>query len=126
MNSSERGAGVLDESAVGEVRGVVREIGRGRGAVARLTSLPPGARLDDHVHDHPYLSLHVLGAYSEAGEGGEVRIDGPAAAFHPAGSAHADRIGARGLTTVVVEFDDDWLAARGLAIAAQRRTDAAA
>jgi AraC family transcriptional regulator len=100
----------LDESVVGEVRGVLREIGRGGGAVARLTSLPPGANLDDHVHDHPYLSLHVLGAYSEAGEGGEVRIDGPAAAFHPAGSAHADRIGCRGLTTVVVEFDGDWLA----------------
>ncbi len=100
----------MDESAVGEVRGVFREIGRGSGAVARLTSLPPGSRLDDHVHDHPYLSLHVLGAYREAGEGGEVRIDGPAAAFHPAGSAHADRIGDRGLTTVVVEFDADWLA----------------
>jgi len=92
------------------MRGVFREIGRGNGAVARLTSLPPGSNLDDHVHDNPYLSLHVLGAYSEAGEGGEVRIDGPAAAFHPAGSAHADRIGDRGLTTVVVEFDADWLA----------------
>jgi hypothetical protein len=56
----------LDESAVGEARGALREIGRGKGAVARLTSLPPGSNLDDHVHDHPYLSLHVLGAYSEA------------------------------------------------------------
>jgi AraC family transcriptional regulator len=110
MSSAERGAGVLDESAVGQVRGVLREIARSGEAVTRLTSLPPGANLDDHVHDHPYLSLHVLGAYSETGEGGEVRIDGPGAAFHPAGAAHADRIGGRGLTTVVVEFDAGWLA----------------
>jgi AraC family transcriptional regulator len=100
----------LDNSAVGEGRGVLREIDRRSGAVARLTSLPPGSGLDDHVHDHPYLSLHLLGAYSEAGDGGEVHIDGPAAAFHPAGAAHADRIGRRGLTTVVVEFEGDWLA----------------
>lgn len=110
MSSVELGADVLDESAVGGVRGVLREIARNGEAVTRLSRLPPGAKLDDHVHDHPYLSLHVLGAYSETGECGEVRIDGPAAAFHPAGAAHADRIGVRGLTTVVVEFDADWLA----------------
>jgi AraC family transcriptional regulator len=100
----------LDESAVGEVPGVLRELARDAGAMARLTSLPPGARLGDHVHDNPYLSLHVLGGYGETGEDGKIWIDGPAAAFHPAGSAHADHIGDRGLTTVVVEFDGGWLA----------------
>ncbi|MBS0296127.1 MAG: helix-turn-helix transcriptional regulator [Proteobacteria bacterium] len=102
----------MDESAValGSVmEGVLAELARSSGAVARLTALPGGATLDDHVHDFPYLSLHVLGAYREHGEAGEVRIAGPCAAFHPAGSAHGDRIEAAGLTTVVIEFDPAWL-----------------
>ncbi len=101
----------MDDSVAqdGGIRGAVAEIARVPGAVARLTSLPAGTRLDDHTHAHPYLSLHLLGAYCETGEGGATAIDGPAAAFHPAGSAHADAIGARGLTTVVIEFDPAWL-----------------
>jgi AraC family transcriptional regulator len=91
------------------MEGVLAELARGSGAVARLTALPGGLTLDDHVHDFPYLSLHVLGAYREHGEAGEVRIAGPCAAFHPAGSAHGDRIEAAGLTTVVIEFDPAWL-----------------
>jgi len=91
------------------MEGVLAELARGSGAVARLTALPGGLTLDDHVHDFPYLSLHVLGAYREHGDGGEVRIAGPCAAFHPAGSAHGDRIEASGLTTVVIEFDPAWL-----------------
>ncbi len=87
-------------------------LGRSGGAVARLTALGAGRRLGDHTHDHPYLSLYVLGSYREAGEDGEAAIDGPAAAFHPAGSAHADAIGERGLATVIVEFDPAWLAQR--------------
>lgn len=91
------------------MEGVLAELARSTGAVARLTALPGGVTLDDHVHDFPYLSLHVLGAYREHGEAGEVRIAGPCAAFHPAGSAHGDRIEAAGLTTVVIEFDPAWL-----------------
>ena len=89
-----------------------RPLGDCGGANARLTALCAGRRLDDHTHDHPYLSLYVLGSYREAGEGGETAVDGPAAAFHPAGSAHADAIGVRGLATVIVEFDKAWLARR--------------
>lgn len=102
---------VLDESVVatGSIQGVAAELARTSGAIASLTRLAPGATVDDHTHDHPYLSLYLLGAYQESGDGGEVAIDGPAAAFHPAGSAHADRIGRSGLATVVIEFEPRWL-----------------
>src|SRR4051794_41507558 len=105
------GGEVLDEPAVERgLHGEAEELARSGMAVARLTALAPGQRLDEHVHDNPYLSLHLLGSYRERGEAGEAAIDGPAAAFHPAGSAHADAIGERGLATVVVELDPAWLA----------------
>lgn len=108
--------GIFDGSAVdagparaGGVQGAAEELARSSAAVARFTVLPAGRRVEEHVHDHPYLSLHLLGSYLERGEDGEAAIDGPAAAFHPAGSAHGDLIGARGLATVVIEFDQAWL-----------------
>jgi len=116
------GARVLDEPAVGGgVHGAAEELARGAVAIARLTVLGAGRRLDEHTHDTPYLSLHLLGSYREQGEAGEVAIDGPAAAFHPAGSAHADAIGGDGLATVVIEFDPSWLA-RAMAGAALERS----
>jgi AraC family transcriptional regulator len=103
---------VLDDTALSEGLGRAEPLGGSGGAIARLTVLGARRRIDDHTHDHPYLSLYVLGAYREAGDGGETAIDGLAAAFHPAGSAHADMIGRRGLATVNVEFDPAWLARR--------------
>jgi AraC family transcriptional regulator len=102
----------LDDTALSGIKGSAQALGRFEGGSASLTALGAGQGLDDHTHDHPYLSLFVLGSYREAGEGGETAIDGPAAAFHPAGSAHADAIGQRGLATVIVEFDSAWLARR--------------
>jgi AraC family transcriptional regulator len=99
----------LDETAVSGVKGTAEELGRTGAAVARLTTLGAGRRIAAHTHDHPYLSLYVLGSYREAGDEGEALIDGPAAAFHPAGSAHEDAIGACGLATVVIEFDETWV-----------------
>jgi AraC family transcriptional regulator len=102
----------LDDTALSDNQGSARRLGHSNGAIASLTALSAGRRLDDHTHDHAYLSLYVLGSYREAGEEGETVIDGPAAAFHPAGSAHADAIGARGLATVIIEFDPAWLTQR--------------
>jgi AraC family transcriptional regulator len=116
--SQQGGRAILDETAVGPVdasqprigvHGAAQELARSSAAVARLTVLSAGRRLDEHIHDNPYLSLHLLGAYTEHGDAGEAAIDCPAAAFHPAGSAHADAIGAAGLATVVIEFDPAWL-----------------
>jgi AraC family transcriptional regulator len=99
----------LDETVSSAASGSAEVLGRGPGAQARLTAIGAGRRLDCHIHDAPYLSLHVLGSYQEEGDAGPAAIDGPAAAFHPAGSAHEDAIGTRGLATVLVEFDPDWL-----------------
>ncbi len=96
-------------SVPGGVLGLAEELARTGGVIASLTVLGAGRRIPAHTHDHPYLSLHVLGSYREAGDEGETVIDGPAAAFHPAGSAHEDAIGDRGLATVVIEFDPAWL-----------------
>ena len=100
----------MDEPAVsGGIHGAAEELARSATAIASLTVLGAGRRIDEHVHDNPYLSLHVLGSYQERGDAGDMTIDGPAAAFHPAGSAHADAIGVRGLATVVIEFEPSWL-----------------
>jgi AraC family transcriptional regulator len=99
----------MPEVAANDALGVVEALATAGCASARLTALPGGRKVGAHVHDHPYLSLQVLGSYREAGDVGEAAVDGPAAAFHPAGSSHEDAIGARGLATVIVEFDADWL-----------------
>jgi AraC family transcriptional regulator len=114
--------GVLDETAVSTqaahspaahgVQGSAAELARNGAAIASLTVLGADRQVDEHVHENPYLSLHVLGSYRECGEGGSTVVDGPAAAFHPAGSAHHDAIGERGLATVIVEFDPHWVRTR--------------
>jgi AraC family transcriptional regulator len=93
--------GVLDNSVV--------ELVHASGATADLTSFAPDTLVAEHVHDFPYLSLHVLGSYSEQGDNGAAAIDGPAASFHPAGTTHSDAIGENGLSTVVISFDPAWL-----------------
>jgi AraC family transcriptional regulator len=99
----------LDEPVVAEAIEVAAEqLAASSVARARLTVLGAGAALPEHRHDNPYLSLHLLGSYRETDEAGEVLVDGPSAAFHPAGSVHGDAIGARGLATVVIELDPGW------------------
>jgi AraC family transcriptional regulator len=75
-----------------------------------VTSADGGA--PEHTHLNPYLWLHVLGAYRETGDGGEHVLDGPAAMFFPAGSAHSMAVGGQGLGSVIVEFDSEWLGRR--------------
>jgi AraC family transcriptional regulator len=110
---AEAAAVVLDRSAFeGEVAGIGRTVARTRHGLATLTALPASARLPDHAHDTPYLSIYLLGRYRETGDDHDLAIAGPAAVFHPAGSAHADEIGEAGLRTLVVQFDPDWLRSR--------------
>ncbi len=89
--------------------GLVSELARTRVGVAALPALPAGARVAAHTHDLPYLSVHILGGYRERGEEFETLIDGPAAAFHPAGAAHEDAIGGYGSWALLVRFDPAWL-----------------
>lgn len=80
------------------------------GATLRRILHPPRQAIAAHAHDWPVLSVYRLGAYLEQGEcGRSVQFDGPSVVFHPAGSAHADQIGASGLETLSLSFDPDWL-----------------
>jgi len=97
------------ERQLGHIFGVAEELGRASMALASLTALGADARVADHTHTNPYLSLHVLGGYCEHGEDGDAAIAGPAAIFHPAGSAHQMTIGRQGFASVIVEFDPAWL-----------------
>ncbi|HEX2815109.1 MAG TPA: AraC family transcriptional regulator [Phenylobacterium sp.] len=94
---------------LGKIHDVAEELARSAGAIANLTVLGAERRVPAHVHTNAYLSLHVLGGYRENGEDGEAVIDGPAAMFFPAGSAHEMAIGPQGLATVIIEFDSDRL-----------------
>jgi AraC family transcriptional regulator len=94
---------------LGKIHDVREELARNSGAVASLTALPAGRMVAGHVHANPYLALHVLGSYRDRSDGGEISINGPAALFFPAGSAHEMVIGEGGLATVIVEFDSNAL-----------------
>jgi AraC family transcriptional regulator len=94
---------------LGQIIGVAEQLASSSTAIVNLTALRPSSRLPDHTHTNPYLLLHVLGRYCDEGDDGIYEIGGPAAVFHPAGSAHEMAMGAQGLATVIIEFDPDWL-----------------
>lgn len=94
---------------LGTIHDVREEIARASGAIANLTCLSAGRRVPSHLHSNPYLSLHVLGSYRDAGDEGGVAMTGPSALFFPAGSAHEMDVGKFGLATVIIEFDESAL-----------------
>jgi AraC family transcriptional regulator len=95
---------------LGKIHDVKEELARHAGAIVTLTALPAGRSVGRHVHDNPYLALHLLGSYRDSGDDGEAAINGPAALFFARGSAHEMVIGAAGLATVIIEFDAALLA----------------
>jgi AraC family transcriptional regulator len=104
----------LDDSKVTRAEGhsytgAVTAHRRFAGAQVSRIMHPPHQRIDAHGHDWPVLTLYRIGAYSEQGEDGETVFDGPSIVFQPAGVAHADEIGARGLETLAMSFDPAWL-----------------
>jgi AraC family transcriptional regulator len=105
---------VLDESNVTQAEahdytGAVVRHRRLSGADVSRIMHPPGQRIAAHGHDWPVLTLYRLGAYREESEAGAATFDGPSVVFQPAGSAHADEIGASGLETLAMTFDPAWL-----------------
>ncbi|HVN01713.1 MAG TPA: hypothetical protein VMT68_16030, partial [Caulobacteraceae bacterium] len=92
-------------SRLGQIHDVAEVLAEGAGAISNLAALRGGREVGAHTHANAYLQLYVLGGYRECGEGGEAVIDGPAASFFPAGSAHEMRVAPDGLATVIVEFD---------------------
>jgi len=102
---------VLDESlAAHTYRGAVvnhRQISGAR--IARIMH-PPGQRIAAHRHDWPVLTIYRIGAYRERTENGATAdLDGPCVVFQPAGAAHEDMIGVRGLEKLAITFDTNWL-----------------
>ena len=95
---------------LGKIHDVRLELARSTDAIASLTALAAGRRVGSHVHTNPYLSLHLLGAYRDSGDGGQTHVNGPTALFFPAGSAHEMSVGETGVATVIIEFDNDILA----------------
>jgi AraC family transcriptional regulator len=68
-----------------------------------------GARVPEHAHDWPVLSIFVLGSYRNETELGETLIAGPSAILYQAGAAHRNAIGAVGFEQLEIEFDAAWL-----------------
>ena len=67
------------------------------------------ARIPEHAHDWPVLSIFVLGRYSNTTELGEALIAGPSAILYGAKAAHGNTVGAVGFEQIEIEFDPAWL-----------------
>jgi len=67
------------------------------------------ARIPEHAHDWPLLSIFVIGGYSNQTERGETFIAAPSAILYRAGAWHRNIIGPAGFEQIEVEFDPAWL-----------------
>ena len=79
------------------------------GATVRRVIDRSDARVPEHAHDWPVLSIFVLGGYLNETELGETLIAGPSAIFYQAGAAHRNAIGSVGFEQIEIEFDAAWL-----------------
>lgn len=67
------------------------------------------ARVPEHAHDWPVLSLFVIGAYTNHTEAGELAICSPSAILYRAGAAHRNDVSPAGFEQIEIEFDPAWL-----------------
>lgn len=67
------------------------------------------ARVPEHAHDWPLVSLFVMGAYSNCTEMGESFICSPSAIYYRGGAAHRNEVSATGFEQLEIEFDPAWL-----------------
>jgi AraC family transcriptional regulator len=79
------------------------------GACVRRVIDRSRARVPEHAHDWPVLSLFVIGSYLNETEVGEKFISGPSAVFYRAGAGHRNTIAAVGFEQIEIEFDPSWL-----------------
>lgn len=79
------------------------------GALVRRVVDRSGARVPEHAHDWPLLSLFVMGSYSNRTETGEQFITGPSAVLYAPGVAHCNTAGPGGFEQIEIEFDPAWL-----------------
>jgi AraC family transcriptional regulator len=67
------------------------------------------ARVPEHAHDWPVLSVFILGRYFNETELGGALIAGPSAVLYLAGAAHRNVIGGEGFEQIEIEFEAAWL-----------------
>lgn len=79
------------------------------GVIVRRVVDLGGARVPEHAHDWPVLSIFVLGGYLNQTEFGPRVIDGPSAVLYRAGSVHLNTALSAGFEQIEIEFDPDWL-----------------
>jgi AraC family transcriptional regulator len=79
------------------------------GVIVRRVVDLSGARVPEHAHDWPVLSIFVLGGYLNQTELGGRLIDGPSAVLYRAGSAHRNTALSVGFEQIEIEFDPEWL-----------------
>jgi AraC family transcriptional regulator len=79
------------------------------GATVRRVVDRSDARVPEHAHDWPVLSIFILGRYLNETELGETLIAGPSAILYRAGAAHRNAIGPVGFEQIEIEFDAAWL-----------------
>lgn len=79
------------------------------GVIVRRVVDLSDARVPEHAHDWPVLSIFVLGGYLNQTELGGRLIDGPSAVLYRAGSAHRNTASSLGFEQVEIEFDPAWL-----------------
>lgn len=84
------------------------------GAFVRRTIDRSDARVPEHAHDWPLLSLFVIGSYSGHTDIDEEFITGPSAVLYAAGAAHRNTAGPDGFEQIEIEFDPSWLRSVGL------------
>jgi AraC family transcriptional regulator len=79
------------------------------GATVRRVIDLSHARIPEHAHDWPVLSIFVLGGYSNQTELGEMAIAGPSAVLYRAGAAHRNIVGSAGFEQIEIEFEPAWI-----------------
>jgi AraC family transcriptional regulator len=67
------------------------------------------ARVPEHAHDWPVISVFVMGGYLNETEIGTKFIAGPSVVFYNPGAAHRNTIAADGFEQIEIEFDATWL-----------------
>jgi AraC-like DNA-binding protein len=79
------------------------------GATVRRVIDRSDARIPEHAHDWPVLSIFVLGRYLNETELGQTLIAGPSAVLYQAGAGHRNVVGPTGFEQIEIEFDAAWL-----------------
>lgn len=67
------------------------------------------ARISEHAHQWPVLSIYVSGSYINHSGRGETSLASPSIIFYAAGEPHANVVHEHGLEQIEIEFDAAWI-----------------